>query len=199
MTGAFAAAIAIASIAIFATIASERARAYGVAFSATHVSAVISAVAAVSVSLWLGMHEARAIAKAVALACAALSAATDLQTGYIFDRVVVAGLLALFALAIQAHAFLGSAAGCVVGGGLPLLVYAATGGRGIGLGDVKLAATIGAGLEVAGAVEALRVAVICAGSAAAALWLCGRVQRRSAMRFAPFLAIGASYGALACS
>lgn len=191
-------AVALAALTIFAAIAAERARTYRLAFSARHVSAVVPATAALAISLWLAVHGDRSSAKGVILACAAISAATDLQTGYVFDRIVFGALCASVLLAAQTHAIVGAIAGGAVGGGLPLLVYGATAGRGIGLGDVKLAAAIGAGLGIGGIIEALRIAAVCAGGVALVLLISGRVHRRSAMRFAPFLALGASCGALTC-
>ena len=181
---------AMAALTIFAAVARERARSYGLPFSAGRVSALVPAAAALAIALSLAVHGDRSAGKAVALACAAVSAATDLQTGYVFDRIALSALLASLLLATKSHAILGAVAGSAIGGGLPLLAYAATAGRGIGLGDVKLAAAIGAGLGIAGIVEALRVAIVCAGGVAIVLLICRRVHRRSAMRFAPFLALG---------
>lgn len=189
---------AAAALTIFAAIARERARTYELAFSARHVSAVVPAATALAISLWLAVHGDRSSGKGVMLACSAISAATDLQTGYVFDRIVFGALIANVLLAVQTDATMGAIAGAAVGGGFPLLAYAATAGRGIGLGDVKLAAAIGAGLGIAGIIEALRIAVVCAGGLALILLICGRAHRRSAIRFAPFLALGASCGALTC-
>jgi prepilin signal peptidase PulO-like enzyme (type II secretory pathway) len=189
---------AAAALTIFAAIARERARTYGLRFSARHVSAVVPAAAALAISLWLAVHGDRSSGKGVMLACSAISAATDLQTGYVFDRIVFGSLFASVLLAGHTHAIVFAIAGAAVGGGFPLLAYAATAGRGIGLGDVKLAGAIGAGLGIAGTIEALRIAAVCAGGLALVLLICGRIHRRSAIRFAPFLALGASCGALTC-
>ncbi len=191
-------ATAATALITFGAIARNRSRAYGVAFSSRCASAIVPAVVTMVFSLWLAGHGDRSVGKAVVLACAWACAATDLQSGYVFDWISLGGLTASLLLAAQAHAIAGAIAGGALGGGLPLLVYAVTAGRGIGLGDVKLAAAIGAGLGVACTVEALRMAAVCAGLVAFALVMAGRVQRRSALRFAPFLAIGASYGVLAC-
>ena len=196
MTSALA--VATAALAAFGALAFERAGVYELHFSARRVSVVLPALMALSIASWLGLHDGRACIKAVTLACVAVSAATDLQTGYVFDRVTLGAVATSLLIAVAAQGFLAALAGCAVGGGLPLVAYAATGGRGVGLGDVKLAAAIGAGLGVIGVIAALRVAVVCAGAAALALWCFGRVDRRSALPFAPFLALGATYGAVTC-
>ncbi|MGB8519185.1 MAG: A24 family peptidase [Candidatus Tumulicola sp.] len=191
-------ATAAAALLTFGAIARNRSRAYGVEFSGRCAAAIVPAAIAMAFSVWLAVHGDRSIGKAVVLACTWACAATDLQSGYVFDWISLGGLTASLLLASKAHALVGAMAGCGLGGGVPLLVYAVTAGRGIGLGDVKLAAAIGAGLGVACTVEALRMAAVCAGIVAFALVITGRAQRRSALRFAPFLAVGASYGVLAC-
>lgn len=189
---------ATAALGAFGAIASERARAYGLKLSLLQTSAIVPAAMAAGVSLWLAANGRGAEPKVLILACAAVSAATDLQTGYIFDRVVIGSLCATLFLAACAQSLAAAVAGGIVGGGLPLLVFAATSGRGIGLGDVKLAAAIGAALQTAGALESLRIAVFCGAAAGLVFRLFGRLRRDGKMRFAPFLALGATYGVLTC-
>ena len=156
---------------------------------------VALAVAASAVLGWQGNLD---YAKAATLACAAVSAATDVQTGYVFDRVTGVGFLLVFALQIADGALGGALAAGAIAGGLLGLVYACSRGRGLGLGDVKLGAALAVGLGTSGALEALRVAAIAGGATALLLWLCGRARFGSAIPFAPFLALGASFGALTC-
>ena len=135
----------------------------------------------------------------IVLAACAVCAATDRQTGYIFDVVVGSAGAALLGY-IAATSAIGDAGGAIVCGGAVLLPYLATRGRGMGLGDVKLAALIGAGLSVRNGLFAIAAAFV-AGAVVAIVGLAsGRFERGDAMRFAPYLAAGsivsvALYGA----
>src|SRR5581483_1601639 len=115
-------------------------RRYGLPFSVCRGSAIVPIVATLALSLWLGSLGERSIGKAVMLACVWMCAATDLQSGYVFDWVSLGSLPASLLLATQTHQLFDAVAGAGLGGGLMLVVYIATAGRGIGLGDVKLAA-----------------------------------------------------------
>jgi leader peptidase (prepilin peptidase)/N-methyltransferase len=97
-------------------------------------------------------------------------------------------------------AFADAALGLVVCGGLFLAVMAASGWwysrshpglpGGMGMGDVKLAAMLGAFLGWRLGLYALFVAVMAGGAVAAALLLAGRKGRKDAVPFGPFLALG---------
>jgi prepilin signal peptidase PulO-like enzyme (type II secretory pathway) len=195
MTAAFPVSCA-GEILLLGTIARERARAYELELPALHPFSIVPAIAAVAVSAALADCGARTYGDTLALACAAVCASTDLLTGYVFDRVLAFASFGLLALSLSAHATVAAALGAAAGGGALYAVYFATRGRGIGLGDVKLAATIGFGLGAAGALEALRAATFSGGAAALALVAFGRVRANAALRFAPFLALGTAYGAL---
>jgi leader peptidase (prepilin peptidase)/N-methyltransferase len=78
----------------------------------------------------------------------------------------------------------------LLGGGLFLVLSILTRG-GIGLGDVKLAVLIGAGLGLPGAYQALFLGIIVGGLVIAVLFLAGVVGRRQAVPYAPFLALAA--------
>jgi len=125
-----------------------------------------------------------------ALCAAVVSAATDVASGYVLDVVT----LPAASFSIGASAFHGglpfSVAGAGVCGGLLYLLYVLTRRRGIGLGDVKLAACVGAGLGVSNGAAAAGVAFISGGCWAAVLLLRG-APRGSEMRFAPYIAAGA--------
>lgn len=125
-----------------------------------------------------------------ALSAAVVSAATDVAAGYVFDAVTFPAV----SFSIGASALHGgltlSAAGAAVCGGLLYALYVLTRRRGIGLGDVKLAACIGAGLGATDGAAAAGVAFICGGCWAVVLLLRG-APRRSEMRFAPYMAAGA--------
>ncbi|HTW83424.1 MAG TPA: A24 family peptidase [Candidatus Sulfotelmatobacter sp.] len=135
-------------------------------------------------------------APATAIAGTLIAAAIDLRTGLIPDP--ISGTTALVALAAAAlNGTLPTAlAGSVAAGGALWLLHAATGGRGLGLGDVKLGAAIGAALGPAAAFVALGAAFTFGALAGIALLLARRATRRSALPFAPFLALGTLAGAV---
>jgi leader peptidase (prepilin peptidase)/N-methyltransferase len=75
--------------------------------------------------------------------------------------------------------------------GLVFLVLAVLTRGGIGLGDAKLAALIGASLGLPAAYEALVLGVFAAGVIILVFLLAGLVSRRQALPYAPFLALAA--------
>jgi prepilin signal peptidase PulO-like enzyme (type II secretory pathway) len=100
-------------------------------------------------------------------------------------------LLALAAAALMPNAGLASALGAAAVGGGAFLVMAILTRGGIGLGDVKLAALIGAGLGLPAAYQALFLGVLAGGLVMAVLLAAGLVSRRQALPYAPFLALAA--------
>ena len=137
---------------------------------------------------------------AVASVCASLIAAHfDARTGRIPDRVTRPA--SAIALAAAAATGLVSAAilGAVTVGGSLLLLYAITRGRGLGLGDVKLAAVIGIGFGPAVGLAALGVAFVAGGIYASWLLATKRADRRDPLPFGPFLAAGTVVAALIVS
>lgn len=124
------------------------------------------------------------VASAAVLACAY----SDACTGYVFDVVTVPAACAVFALSAWATS-LPSVAGAVSAAlALPVTLAFATRGRGIGGGDLKLAAVIGAALSPAAAFTAIDMGFIAGGIVAAVKLWAGTGERE--MRFAPYLAIG---------
>lgn len=177
---------------VFARIARERARTYELAASPTARTAVPAALA--MLPCLLANHEpSRDIAAAVLAACVAISAATDLEAGLIFDRVLVVAA----ALVVPPVFLHGSAATALVGaaaaGAAMGVPYVLSGGRAVGLGDVKLAAVIGLALGPPDAFRALWVATIAGGAVAAVLLLSRSARRSDRLPFAPFLAAGAAF------
>ncbi len=153
-------------------------------------------ILAVSVlcSAFAAQHAATIFAAAaLVLAMSALSvcAVTDVQTGYVFDAVTIGSfvcILVLSAMQGDASATLGGAA--VTAAALGIL-YAVSLGRGLGLGDVKLGACIGAMLGATDGVAALGLAFVLGGAYAASVLLLRRAKRGTAVRFAPYLAAAA--------
>lgn len=118
------------------------------------------------------------------------AAALDAACGYVFDTVTFPCLLAMAAIATAAHALLpfllgaGACAGCLAA------LYVLSRGRGLGLGDVKLACCIGGAIGVRYSVEALGVAFVLGGAYASYLLVTKRARRGDEMRFAPYMAAG---------
>lgn len=130
---------------------------------------------------------------AAAVACCGATAAgvIDARTGFIPDRITRVTAVAAAACTLPDGAACAAFGGALLAGGVPALLYLATRGRGIGLGDVKLAAAIGAGLGPVGGIGALGAAFVLGGVYGSALLLLGSAQRSDALRFGPFLAAGA--------
>jgi prepilin signal peptidase PulO-like enzyme (type II secretory pathway) len=125
----------------------------------------------------------------VLLGTAIVCAATDAATGYVFDGVTIPALLAILELQLSIGAT-PALIGTAIGGGVLFALYAGTFGRGLGLGDVKLACCIGAGLGSEGVSFALGFAFVVGGAYAAYLLLTRRGARGDEIPFAPYLASG---------
>jgi leader peptidase (prepilin peptidase)/N-methyltransferase len=122
--------------------------------------------------------------------CLGVSVFTDVAAGYVFDVVTLPSLAAAFLMA----AIEGRAAQ-VFGGALCvssalLLLYGLSRGRGIGLGDAKLAACAGALLGITDGFIALGIAFVLGGIYAAILLLGKRAERKQSVAFAPYIAAG---------
>ncbi len=91
-------------------------------------------------------------------------------------------------------------AGCLITGGLFFLVAwasrAALGRTGLGGGDIKLAALIGAALGTGGGLVAAFVGIMLGGVAAASLLVSGRRRFGEYLPFGPFLAAGGVVAAI---
>jgi leader peptidase (prepilin peptidase)/N-methyltransferase len=133
-----------------------------------------------------GMH-APAIA---ATAGAAVAGLVDARTGFIFDPLTAAVLVAAFALT----AFDGSPGdgltGAVCVGGALLFLRALSGGRGLGLGDVKLGLGIGMALGFSTGLAAIALAFVFGGIYGAWLLASKRASAGASIRFGPFIAAG---------
>lgn len=174
----------------FAAIARERARAYGLKASPT-VGRTLAAATALA-PLVLAGRGAEHSAAPILAACAAVSAATDVETGLIYDRVLAAAAALLTAASICEHRLAVGFLGAAAGGLLLLVVYALGRGRAIGLGDVKFSAVAGLALGPGGALYALWLATVGAGAMAVILLASRRARRGDRLKFGPFLAAGAA-------
>lgn len=116
----------------------------------------------------------------------------DLRSGMLPDSLTLGGLL--FAVVFGAAGWtlpLASALlGAVVGGGVVLAIIGLSRG-GMGVGDAKMLAMIGAFLGPWGALGTLAWASVLGSLVGLALLVSGRATRKTKLPFAPFLAAGA--------
>lgn len=140
-------------------------------------------------------HDSAGPPLAAAIVGVSACAIADQRTGYLFDRAIIV-LSAVLTVLAAIGGNLGSAllAGSIVASPLVVL-YTMTRGRGLGLGDVKLAFPIGLGLGALAGLGALGAAFVAGGAVGVVLIARGRV-RTSAIRFGPFLAFGTVASAL---
>jgi prepilin signal peptidase PulO-like enzyme (type II secretory pathway) len=130
------------------------------------------------------------------LGAAAVCAISDAQSGYVFDAVTAPALLLTLCIAAVHSAFVSAVLGAAAGGTALGVLYVLTSGRGLGLGDVKLACCIGAAMGIAGALRSLQFAFVLGGAYAAVLLLLRRAQWGQSIGFAPFLFAGTVVAAL---
>jgi leader peptidase (prepilin peptidase)/N-methyltransferase len=150
----------------------------------------------------LVLHDEGA-ALALGLVFVALLAAitlTDLERRVIPNAIVLAGALIGTAIVVATDpASLPERAAAAAGGGGFLLLAALLYPRGMGMGDVKLAAVMGLFLG-ASVVPALFIGVVLGGVVGIGLMLrYGSEARKHAIPFGPFLAVGGVVGLLAGS
>jgi prepilin signal peptidase PulO-like enzyme (type II secretory pathway) len=119
-----------------------------------------------------------------------VAGAIDARTGLIPNRVTYPALLVAVCLASAAGSLLDAIAGAACAGATLLALHLVTRGRGLGLGDVKLAICIGASLGAPAAMLALGAAFVAGGFAAALLLATGRAARGDTLCFGPYIALG---------
>ncbi len=176
-------------MAFLGCVAQSAARQAGVALYGLRAEVAVIALATLGTTA--AVRPSGVIMPAVAgLALAAVSAVTDLQTGYVFDRVLIASALPILILGFLARDVSSLAGGALIGGGVPALLYTVTFGRGIGLGDVKLGAVLGAAAGANEALPLIVIAFIAGGAVATILLLARRCSAGQPLPLAPFLAIG---------
>ena len=130
------------------------------------------------------------LAGSLSLACAIVCAESDLATGLIFDGVTALGALMIALTTLVAGEAKASAIGAFVCAGSMLALYAITRGSGIGLGDVKLGAIIGAGCGGAIAIGAIGIAFVAGSIWVLPLLLRKRTRMGDRLAFAPLMALG---------
>ena len=134
---------------------------------------------------------------AVLLAALVAITAIDLSHQIIPDVITLPGIVAGFvtSLAIGRVTWLESLIGIGVGGGLFVVIIFASGG-GMGGGDMKLGAMLGAFLGWKLGLLAIFLGVLSGGVVAICLLLLGRKGRKEAIPFGPFLALGGAVTSL---
>ncbi|HYZ14838.1 MAG TPA: A24 family peptidase [Candidatus Acidoferrum sp.] len=149
---------------------------------------VLASAAAAAVSL----REPSQVLSALAAVCGSLVAAiVDARTGAIPDPLSLATTLVALGIATAFGEAPRALTGALAGGGALLILHVLTRGRGLGLGDVKLGAAIGAGLGPQLGIAAIATGFVAGAVYAIALLLTHRAGRGDAIRFGPFLALGA--------
>ena len=118
--------------------------------------------------------------------------AIDLDHQIIPDVITLPGIVvgALLAMALHPAAWLDTLSGILVGGGLFLVIILASGG-GMGGGDMKLGAMMGAFLGWKLVLLAILLGVFAGGAVAIGLLVTGTKGRKDPVPFGPFLALGA--------
>lgn len=134
---------------------------------------------------------------AALLAALLAIAVIDLRYQIIPDAITLPGVVVGFLASFVPGriSWMESAAGIVVGGGLFVAVIVLSRG-GMGGGDMKLGAMLGAFLGWKALLVALFVAVVLGGLSAVALLASRRLARKDAIPFGPFLAIGGTVALL---
>ena len=146
---------------------------------------------------WQGPSPGRLLTDWLFVSVLVVVAGIDIDHQVIPDRITLPGIgvgVLLSFLGIRAS-WLESLLGIAVGGGLLFAVILLSGG-GMGGGDMKLGAMIGAFLGYKLALLALFVAVILGGLVAVALLSTGIRRRKDPIPFGPFLAAGAALAML---
>jgi len=146
--------------------------------------------------LFVGAYARFGLSVEFALACVLLAGlvaitAIDIDRQIIPDVITLPGTVTglLASLALPGRSWLDSLLGIAVGGGVFLAIILASGG-GMGGGDMKLGAMLGAFLGWQLTVIAIFLAVVSGGALAVAVLASGRKGRKDPIPFGPFLALG---------
>lgn len=115
----------------------------------------------------------------------------DLDHLLIPDVFVIPCALFAFAFSFAQHRILAGIESAAIAGGAFGLVYLATRGRGMGLGDVKLAAVLGLAFSAGGGVALVAASFVIGALVALPVLLAGSRGRRDALPFGPFLVVAA--------
>lgn len=170
-----------------------RCRACGVAISPRYPAVeLLTAAAFLTAGLAFG-PSARFVVAAALLAGLIAIAAIDLQHQIIPDAITLPGIVAGVLIGVGTGAWLDSVIGVLVGGGIFFVIIFVQPG-GMGGGDMKLGAMLGAFLGWKVLLFSLFVAVTVGGVLALALLATGLRGRKDPIPFGPFLALGGATG-----
>jgi prepilin signal peptidase PulO-like enzyme (type II secretory pathway) len=120
----------------------------------------------------------------------AVAAVVDAQSGFIFDPLVIAGIIGILVVSVLEGTGGSSFYGGTVAGAAVFCMWALTLGRGIGLGDVKLAAVVGAGFGPIAGIYAIGLSFIVGAAIAIAQIIAGKARFGTSIRFGPYLLAG---------
>ena len=177
-------ALTLATAAALWILAARAARSRGVTLGTPPAAAFV--ITAVAAALPAPLDAGRFIV----LGGVAVAAVTDLRTGRIFTPVAGATGVAALAAATFEHRIVAALCGSLALGLALFGLHAATRGRGLGLGDVRLGWAIGAGLGTVAGFAAVAWAFVLGATYGCALLVLRRAQRTSEIRFGPFIAAG---------
>ena len=119
-----------------------------------------------------------------------ITAFTDIEEGIIPDRITYPGIIMGLLLSFYTIGIRAAVIGLVLFGGI-LLGAALLSRGGMGGGDIKLAAVIGAFIGYEGSIITLFLASLMGGLWAVLLLLLGKANRKTAITFGPFLSMAA--------
>jgi len=157
--------------------------------------------AATGVAFLLAYHQlgpaADFLIAAALLAALIAITAIDLQHQIIPDVITLPGIVVGVAASLVGGrvTWIESVIGAAVGGGIFLVIILVSGG-GMGGGDMKLGAMLGAFLGWKLGLLALLLSVLSGGAVAIALLALGRKGRKEAIPFGPFMALGGAVAVL---
>lgn len=126
----------------------------------------------------------------IGLATVAIAAVVDAESGYIFDPLIVAGIAGIALCAFTEGSGVATIYGLMLAGGSVLCIWVASRGRGLGLGDVKLAAVVGAAFGPLGGITAIGLAFIAGSAVAISRIIAGKAHFGMSVRFGPYLLAG---------
>lgn len=115
----------------------------------------------------------------------------DLDHLLIPDSFVIPCAVFAFAFSLAQHRALAGLESAAIAGGSFGIIYLATRGRGMGLGDVKLAAALGLALQASAGVALIASAFLVGALTAMPVLVAGSRGRRDALPFGPFLVVAA--------
>jgi leader peptidase (prepilin peptidase)/N-methyltransferase len=181
-----AAALAAAAAAIYWMIADNAACKRRICLGKLPVMLLISVAVVAALACATGAH----VSAIAALSGVAVAGWVDARTGSIFDPITLTLLATSFTLCVLQGAPLDGVIGAAGVGATLFSLHAITHGRGLGLGDVKLGAALGMALGATTALTALAVSFGLGALYGTALIALKRANRRTSIRFGPFMAVG---------